>query len=142
LILQRKDDIFDVTTNITTNIGGNSMSNFSKVSLAQDARTELHDQLSLTGAEVSINNFPAGANVPFVHSHKMNEEIYTVLSGKGKVVIDGETVTLAAGDWVRISPAAKRQFFAAEDTGISFACIQVKEHSLEGYTMDDAVVEQ
>ncbi len=46
------------------------MGHFSKVSVAQDARTELHDQLSLTGAEVSINNLPAGAGVPFVHSHK------------------------------------------------------------------------
>lgn len=116
------------------------MKNYSKVSVAEDARTELHDKLSLTGAEVSINNLPAGASVPFVHSHKSNEEIYVILAGKGKAVIDGETVELAAGDWVRISPAAKRQFFAAEETAISFACIQVKENSLEGYTMDDAVV--
>ncbi len=35
----------------------------------------------------------------------------------------------------------KRQFFAAEDSAISFACIQVKEHSLEGYTADDAVIQ-
>lgn len=119
------------------------MSNFSKVSVADDARTELHDQLGLTGAEVSINNLPAGgAGVPFVHSHKQNEEIYVVLSGKGKAVIDGETVELAAGDWVRVAPAAKRQFSAAEDSAISFACIQVKANSLEGYTMTDAVVEQ
>lgn len=117
------------------------MSNFSKVSVSQDARTELHDQLSLTGAEVSINNLPAGANVPFVHYHKKNEEIYVVLLGKGKAIIDDETVEVSAGDWVRISPAAKRQFFAAEDSAISFACIQVKENSLEGYTMDDAVIE-
>ena len=117
------------------------MSNFNKVSVAQDARTELHDELSLTGAEVSINNRPAGASVPFVHSHKKNEEIYVVLAGKGKAVIDGETVELATGDWVRISPAAKRQFFAAEEEAMSFACIQVKENSLEGYTMEDAVVE-
>lgn len=117
------------------------MENFSKVSVAQDARTELHDKLSLTGAEVSINNLPAGAGVPFIHSHKNNEEIYVVLSGKGKVVIDGEDVELAAGDWIRISPAGKRQFFAAEDSAISFACIQVKENSLEGYTTDDAVVQ-
>lgn len=116
------------------------MENYSKVSVAQDARTELHDKLSLTGAEVSINNLPAGASVPFIHSHKNNEEIYVVLSGKGKVVIDGEDVELAAGDWIRISPAGKRQFFAAEDSAISFACIQVKENSLEGYTVDDAVV--
>lgn len=116
------------------------MANFSKISVGQDARTELHDKLSLTGAEVSVNNLPAGAGVPFVHAHKNNEEIYVILSGKGKAVIDGNEVALAAGDWVRISPAAKRQFFAAEDSAISFACIQVKENSLEGYTMDDAVV--
>lgn len=116
------------------------MANFSKVSVAQDARTELHDKLSLTGAEVSINNLPAGASVPFVHSHKNNEEIYAILSGKGKAVIDGETVELKAGDWIRISPAGKRQFFAAEDSAISFVCIQVKENSLEAYTNDDGVM--
>lgn len=117
------------------------MSKFSKVSVAQDARIELHDKLSLTGAEVSINNLPAGASVPFVHSHKNNEEIYVILAGKGKAIINGETVELAIGDWVRISPVAKRQFFAGEDTAICFACIQVKENSLEGYTMDDAIVQ-
>lgn len=117
------------------------MSNYSKVNVTKEARTELHDQLSLTGAEISINNLPAGTGVPFVHSHKQNEEIYVVLSGKGKAVIDGETVELTEGDWIRIAPAAKRQFSAAEDVAISFACIQVKESSLEGYTMTDAVVE-
>lgn len=116
------------------------MSNYSKVSVAKDARTELHDKLGLTGAEVSINNLPAGAGIPFVHAHKKNEEIYVVLFGKGKVVIDGETVELKMGDWVRIAPAAKRQFSAAKDSAISFACIQVKENSLEEYTGDDAIM--
>ena len=116
------------------------MANYNKVSVAQDARTELHDKLCLTGAEVSINNLQAGTGVPFIHSHKNNEEIYVILSGKGKAVIDGETVELGAGDWIRISPAGKRQFFAAEDAAISFACIQVKENSLEAYTKDDAVI--
>ena len=90
------------------------MANFNKVSVGLDARTELHDKLSLTGAEISINNLPAGACVPFVHAHKQNEEIYAILAGKGKAVIDGETVGLSAGDWLRVSPAAKRQFFASE----------------------------
>ena len=117
------------------------MSNYSKVNVSKESRTELHDKLSLTGAEISINNLPAGASVPFVHSHKQNEEIYVVLSGKGKAVIDGETLELTQGDWIRIAPAAKRQFFAAEDGAISCACIQVKEGSLEGYTTTDAVVE-
>lgn len=118
------------------------MSNYSKVKVSNEARTELHDQLSLTGAEISINNLPAGTGVPFVHSHKQNEEIYVILSGKGKAVIDGDTVELSTGDWIRISPAAKRQFSAADDSAVSFACIQVKENSLGGYTADDAVIEQ
>jgi mannose-6-phosphate isomerase-like protein (cupin superfamily) len=116
------------------------MRNFTKVHVAQDARTELHDKLSLTGAEISVNNLPAGAGVPFVHSHKKNEEIYIILSGQGKAVIDGETVELRAGDFVRVAPAAKRQFFAGDDSAISFVCIQVQEHSLEGYTAADAVI--
>ena len=116
------------------------MENFRKLSVATGARTELHDKLSLTGAEISINNLPAGTGVPFVHAHKHNEEIYAILSGAGRVVIDGETVELAAGDWLRVAPAAKRQFFAAEDAGISYLCIQAKANSLKGYTQDDAVI--
>ena len=116
------------------------MANFNKVNVSSDARTELHNKLSLTGAEISINHLLAGTGVPFIHSHKNNEEIYAILSGKGKVIIDGETIELVAGDWLRISPAAKRQFFAAEDTEIHFIFIQVKENSLENYTKDDAIV--
>ena len=116
------------------------MAIYAKTTIGNEGRVELHETLSLTGAEISINNLPAGANVPFVHSHKTNEEIYGILGGKGKVVIDGEEIALTAGDWLRISPTAKRQFFAAEDAGISFVCIQTKESSLEGFTADDAVI--
>lgn len=52
------------------------MSNYKKTNVGNEGRTELHEALSLTGAEVSINTLPAGASVPFVHSHKNNEEIY------------------------------------------------------------------
>ena len=114
--------------------------NYNKISTKNEPRTELHDALSLTGAEISINALPAGGSVPFVHSHKQNEEIYAILEGSGCAVIDGEKIALTAGDWLRISPAAKRQFFAAPDTGIKYVCIQVKANSLEGYTMTDAVL--
>lgn len=73
------------------------MKNYQKVNVpAGEARVELHDSLNLTGAEVSISNLPAGAGVPFVHSHKQNEEIYAVLSGRGTMVVDGEIVELQA----------------------------------------------
>ena len=81
------------------------------------------ETLSLTGAEISINKLPAGASVPFIHSHKNDEEI-----------------NLTTGDWLRISPAGKRQFFASKDSELTYICIQVKENSLEGFTTDDGII--
>lgn len=116
------------------------MKNYTKVNVGNEGRTELHEKLALTGAEISVNQLPAGANVPFVHSHRDNEEIYGILSGKGKALIDGEEINLIAGDWLKIAPAAKRQFSAASDSEITYICIQVKENSLGGFTADDAVI--
>lgn len=116
------------------------MAHYAKTTVGKEGRIELHEKLALTGAEISLNELPAGAGVPFVHAHKENEEIYGILSGKGKVVIDGEEISLAAGDWLRIAPVAKRQFFASSNAGITYICIQVKENSLEHFTATDAVI--
>lgn len=116
------------------------MKNYTKANVGNEGRTELHEKLALTGAEISVNQLSAGINVPFVHSHRDNEEIYGILSGKGKALIDGEEINLIAGEWLKIAPAAKRQFFAASDSKITYICIQVKENSLGGFTADDAVI--
>lgn len=116
------------------------MSNYTKNNVGKEDCTELHEALSLTDAEVSINSLPAGAGVPFVHSHKNNEEIYGIIAGKGTAIIDGDTVEITVGDWLKISPTAKRQFFAANDSSITYICIQVKENSLDGFTVDDAII--
>ena len=116
------------------------MANYTKTTIGKENRIELHEKLSLTGAEISLNELPAGANVPFVHSHKENEEIYGILSGNGKAIIDGEETSLSTGDWIKIAPAAKRQFFASDISGITYICIQVKENSLEHFTAEDAVI--
>ena len=116
------------------------MANYTKTTIGNENRIELHEKLSLTGAEISLNELTAGANVPFVHSHKENEEIYGILSGKGKATIDGEEISLSTGDWLKIAPAAKRQFFASDVSGITYICIQVKENSLEHFTAEDAVI--
>ena len=70
------------------------MKNYAKTTIGTEARTELHETLALTGAEISVNRLPAGACVPFVHSHKKNEEIYGILEGKGKVIVDNEEIPL------------------------------------------------
>ncbi len=115
------------------------MSNYSKTNVDEGTpRTELHDILSLTGAEISVNNLPAGTVIPFYHSHKQNEEIYFIVSGKGFMEIDGEKVELEAGDWLRVAPAAKRKIHAVTD--MTEVCIQVKAGSLTQWTANDAVV--
>ena len=48
------------------------MASYTKMTVGKENRTELHEKLALTGAEISLNTLPAGANVPFVHSHKAN----------------------------------------------------------------------
>ncbi len=104
------------------------------------ARSELHDLLDLSGAEISVNLLPAGVSVPFVHAHKQNEEIYLVLEGAGKLYVDGDETTLKAGDCFRIDPEAERCISAAADSPIRFICVQVKAGSLEGFTMSDATL--
>ena len=64
------------------------MANYARTHISNEGRVELHEVLGLTGAEVSVNNLPAGAGVPFVHAHKENEEIYGVLEGAGSATID------------------------------------------------------
>ena len=58
------------------------MANYTKTTIGKESRIELNERLTLTGAEISLNELPAGAGVPFVHSHKENEEIYGILSGR------------------------------------------------------------
>ena len=99
-------------------------------------RQELHDLLSLTGAEVSVNRLPAMAAVPFVHRHRQNEEIYGVLEGKGEIFLDGEVTPIEAGDWFKVEPKSARAIRALEE-GVTFICIQVKANSLTQFTMGD-----
>lgn len=103
------------------------------------SRVELHDQLALTGAEVSINALPAGVSVPFVHAHKRNEEIYVILDGKGMLYIDGEELEIKAGDVLRIDPAGERCIKADAQSPIRFICVQAEAKSLVQFTRNDGI---
>ncbi len=125
---------------VTKHERGKLMSNYAIAHYKNEARKELHDELGLTGAEISFNLLPPSSCVPFIHSHKMNEEVYLILSGEGKAVVDDDEISLKEGDCIRISPSAKRQFFADANASLLFVCIQTKQNSLEGYTADDAIL--
>ena len=102
-------------------------------------RVTLHDQLALTGTEVSINELTAGVSVPFVHAHKQNEEVYLILSGKGQFYLDGEELVVSEGDALRVDPAAKRCIKADANSALRFICIQAKANSLSQFTETDGV---
>lgn len=106
------------------------------------SRTELHELLSLTGTEVSINNLPAGVSIPFVHAHTNNEELYIVLSGKGSFFVDGEEFLISEGDCLRVDPKGERCLKAADDSALRYLCIQSSAGSLQGYTMSDGIVSE
>jgi mannose-6-phosphate isomerase-like protein (cupin superfamily) len=42
------------------------------------------------------------------HADQDHEEVYVLLSGSGQITVDGETVSLEAGDAVRVAPGATR----------------------------------
>lgn len=114
------------------------MSDFTKLHLDPAApRTELHDALGLTGAEVSVNVLPAGAGAPFVHNHTVNEEVYGIISGKGELYLNGKVSEVTAGDWFVITPEGRRALRAAPDAAMTYVCIQTAAGSLKGFTMTD-----
>ena len=103
------------------------------------ARVTLHEDLGLTGSEVSINNLPAGVSVPFVHAHKQNEEVYIVLAGKGHFYIDGEEFAVEEGSVLRLDPKAARCVKADVGSPLRYVCIQSNAGSLKGFTETDGV---
>jgi len=118
------------------------MANYKRIALGDIktlGRITLHNELALTGSEVSINELPAGVAVPFVHAHQQNEEVYLILSGKGLFYLDGEELTLGEGDVLRVDPAAKRCIKADPASALRFVCIQAKANSLIQFTETDGM---
>lgn len=100
----------------------------------------LKDAVKSGGAEVSFAQVPAGSNIKFFHTHKQNEEIYIVVKGKGEMYIDDKIFPLSEGSVVRVAPSAKRAVKSAADSELIYIVLQVKENSLEQWSMTDGVI--
>ena len=114
------------------------MSKFSKISLANEARVELKEKLSLTSCEVSLNELPAGAEVPFYHAHQQNEELYLFLEGDGAIELNGEKLAVKTNDAVRVAPSVMRKVIAVSK--LRYLCVQAKENSLTQWSATDGVM--
>ena len=104
----------------------------------ENGKVFLHDTLSLTGCEISVNTVQKGFKVPFNHKHKQNEEVYIILKGQGCITVDGERIDVQEGSAVKIAPDASRTIENTGDGEFQFICVQAKANSLEQYGLGDA----
>lgn len=98
------------------------------------------DATGATSCEVSFGSLPTGAEVPFFHSHKANEENYIILSGAGRFQVDDTVFDIAEGSVVRVGTDCDRNLKCTSDQPLVYICIQAKEGSLGDYTATDAVI--
>lgn len=98
------------------------------------------DATGATSCEISFGTLPAGASVPFFHSHKENEENYIILSGAGKFQVDDDVFDVAEGSVIRVATNCDRNLKCTSEQPMTYICVQAKEGSLGGYTMTDAEI--
>lgn len=121
------------------------MTNYKKAELGklddliklENGKAFLHDTLELTSCEISLNTVPKGFKVPFNHKHKQNEEVYIILKGEGKMIIDGQDIIVNEGSVIKVAPQAARTIENTSDNEFQFICIQAKANSLEQYGFGD-----
>lgn len=98
------------------------------------------DATGVTSCEISFGTLPSGGAVPFFHSHKENEENYIILSGSGRFQVNNEVFDISEGSVIRVATNCDRNIKCTSEEPMCYICIQAKEGSLGGYTMDDAEI--
>ncbi|WP_156157902.1 cupin domain-containing protein [Gordoniibacillus kamchatkensis] len=100
----------------------------------------LKDRLGLTGMEVSLNQLPAGGDIPFYHKHRENEELYLFIGGQGQFQVDGHIFDVKEGTAVRVAPEGERTLRNNGTGDLYFIVIQVQSGSLRQWVMTDGVI--
>lgn len=107
---------------------------------AFEGKLFVKDSTGATSCEISFGTLPAGAEVPFFHSHKANEENYIILSGKGRFQVNDDAFDIQEGSVVTVATNCDRNIKCTSSEPMTYICIQAKEGSLGNYTMNDAEV--
>jgi mannose-6-phosphate isomerase-like protein (cupin superfamily) len=64
---------------------------------------------------VSLWRYAPGYHAETGHRHREQEEAYVVVSGGGRMLVDGQVIELRPWDVVRVAPEAVRAFEAGSD---------------------------
>ena len=73
------------------------------------------EDLGCRATGLSYQRLAAGAQAPFAHRHGQDEEIYVVLSGRGRVRLGDEELEVGPLDAIRVAPGTTRAFMAGSE---------------------------
>ena len=107
-----------------------------------EGKAFVKEVMGTTSIELSFGTLATGEQLPFFHHHKQNEEVYVVISGEGRFILDGKEIEVSSGSIVKIAPQVSRCIKATGTTPLLYLCIQGKAGALEQYTMTDGVIEE
>jgi mannose-6-phosphate isomerase-like protein (cupin superfamily) len=87
----------------------------------QEARFA-HEDLGAEATGLSLHFVRPGKRQAFAHRHNQAEEIYVVLSGRGRIKLDDELIEVGPMDAIRIAPPVSRAIEAGPDGLELLAC--------------------
>ena len=82
--------------------------------------------LHATGGEFSFQVFQPGTETGFLHTHKVHEELYFFLSGRGEFQVDGQVIPVAEGSVVRVAPEGERSVRNNGTEPLVMLCVQYR----------------
>ena len=132
---------------VSTNYTLLSVGKFSEINkyvhFHKKLKTDIHGKvfigkdLESSGAEISFQYMLPETEIPFYHKHRMNEEIYIFLKGKGQFQVDNEIFEIEEGSILKVLPEGKRTWRNNSKSSLIFMVIQTRSNSLENFTTND-----
>ena len=74
-----------------------------------------HQELDAETIGLSFQVVKPGKRQAFAHRHDEAEEVYVILSGSGRMKLDGEVQEVRALDAIRVAPGVVRTFEAGDE---------------------------
>ena len=93
------------------------------------------DALGCERIGLSLQRIKPGVRAPFAHRHATDEEVYVVVAGSGRAVIEGEVVELRPWSALRV-PASSARSFEAGDEGLEFLAFGTHTENDRGEFVD------
>ena len=105
-----------------------------------DGKIFLNQILGLTSSEISLHKMPPRTSMPFYHKHRLNEETYIFLKGRGEFQIDDKVLSVTEGTVIRVAQGGERCWRNTSETeDLFYIVVQARAGTYEGQTVADGV---